>query len=190
MKLGILGGSFNPIHHGHLLVATRAAEAARLDRVLLMPTAVSPLKERGGLAPAKDRLAMVRAAIRGNPLFEASDLELRRGGVSYTVDTLDELQRRFAARLYWIVGSDAFRLLPRWKDWKRVSAMTTFIVLPRPGSATPRHSGVKALSLDRAPQIEISSTEIRSRLRRGLTVRYWVPEAVASHLRRKKLYRG
>jgi nicotinate-nucleotide adenylyltransferase len=188
MKVGILGGSFNPVHHGHLLLATRAAEAAGLDRVLLMPAATSPLKRRAELAPAKDRLAMLRAAVRGHPRLEACDLELRRGGISYSVDTLDLLRRRLAARLYWILGADAFRLLPRWHQADRVRALTTFIVLPRPGVPLPRLPGVRALFLDDAPPLGISSTEIRRRIRRGLPVRYWVPDAVDAYVRRKGLY--
>src|SRR5258706_12647383 len=97
MRLGLLGGSFNPIHHGHLTVAARAAEAAKLDRVLFLPAAVSPLKNGRDLASATDRWAMLRLALRGNPLFEASDLELRRGGTSYTIDTLRDLRRSSAA---------------------------------------------------------------------------------------------
>jgi nicotinate-nucleotide adenylyltransferase len=190
MKVGILGGSFNPVHHGHLLTAVRAAEEAGLDRVLLMPTAVSPLKGRDALAPAKDRLAMVRAAVKGHPLLEASDLEIRRGGVSYSVDTLRELRRRTAARLYWIVGADAFRLVPRWREAPEVGRLASFIVLPRPGEEIRRIPGVRALVLRRAPQVEISSTEIRRRLAAGRPVRYLVPEAVEAYLRRKGLYRA
>src|SRR5579864_1238908 len=110
MRLGLLGGSFNPIHHGHLVAAVRAAEAVGLDRVLFIPAAVSPLKPARALAPAGDRWALLKTALRGNPLFRASDLELRRGGPSYSVDTLRELQRRTRARLYWILGTDAAKL--------------------------------------------------------------------------------
>jgi nicotinate-nucleotide adenylyltransferase len=190
MKLGILGGSFNPVHHGHLLTAVRAAEEAGLDRVLLVPTAVSPLKGRDALAPAKDRLAMVRAAVKGHPLLEAGDLEIRRGGISYSVDTLRELRRHTAARLYWIVGADAFRLVPKWREAREVGRLASFIVLPRPGEAILPIPGVRALVLRRAPQVEISSTEIRRRLAAGRTVRYLVPEAVEAYLRRKGLYRA
>src|SRR6185295_1732042 len=139
MRLGLLGGSFNPIHHGHLITATRAAEAVKLDRVLFIPAAVSPLKNGGGLAPAKDRWAMLRLALRGNPLFEAADLELRRGGVSYTIDTLRELRRRRPKdQLHWILGSDAARLLPRWKSIDDVRRLAGFVIVTRPGDSVPR----------------------------------------------------
>ncbi len=187
MRLGLLGGSFNPIHHGHLITAVRAAEAARLDRVLFIPTAVSPLKPARDLAPGRDRWALLRAAIRGNPLFGASDLELRRGGVSYTVDTLRELRRSTRARLYWILGADAARLLPKWKSIDEVLGLTEFIVVARPGDSIPRN--LSKHQVVRSPLLEISSSEIRERLRKGLSVRYLVPDAVERILRRKGMYR-
>jgi nicotinate-nucleotide adenylyltransferase len=187
MRLGLLGGSFNPIHHGHLISATRAAEAVKLDRVLFIPTAVSPLKNGNDLAPAADRWGMLRLALRGNRLFEASDVELRRGGVSYTVDTLRELRRRTKASLFWIIGADAARLLPRWKSIAEVRRLAAFIILPRPGDSLPRK--MPKDHIVKAPLLEISSSEIRDRIRRGLSVRYLVPDAVERYLLRKGLYR-
>ena len=187
MRLGLLGGSFNPIHHGHLITATRAAEAVKLDRVLFIPAAVSPLKNGHDLAPARIRWAMLRAALRGNPIFEACDLELRRGGVSYTVDTLRELQSRTKARLFWILGTDAARLLPRWKSINEVRRLAEFIIVSRPGDRgfpkRPKDHIVKA------PLLEISSSEIRRRARQGLSVRYFVPDPVDRYIRQKGLYR-
>jgi len=187
MRLGLLGGSFNPIHHGHLISATRAAEAATLDRVLFIPAAVSPLKNGHELAPARDRWAMLRLALRGNRLFEASDLELRRGGVSYTVDTLRELKRKTKASLFWILGADAARLLPRWKSIDEVRTLTAFIILPRPGDRVPPK--MPKDHIVKSPLLEISSSEIRERVRKGLSVRYLVPDSVERFLRRKGLYR-
>jgi nicotinate-nucleotide adenylyltransferase len=188
MRLGLLGGSFNPIHHGHLITALRAAEAASLDRVLFIPAAVSPLKPARGLAPARERWALLKAAIRGNPLFRASDLELRRGGVSYSVDTLRELQASTGARLYWILGTDAARLLPKWKSIDEVHRLAEFIVVARPGDSISRNM-TKDHIVVRAPLLEISSSEIRERVRKGLSVRYFVPDAVERLIRRKGLYR-
>lgn len=188
MRLGLLGGSFNPIHHGHLITAVRAAEAASLDRVLFIPTAVSPLKPARGLAPARDRWALLKAAIRGNPLFRASDLELRRGGISYSVDTLRALQASTGARLYWILGTDAARLLPRWKSIDEVRRLAEFIVVARPGDSIPPKMS-KEHRVVRAPLLDLSSSEIRDRLRNGLPVRYFVPDAVERLIRRKGLYR-
>ena len=187
MRLGLLGGSFNPVHHAHLVIAERAAEAARLDRVLLMPTAVSPLKARSGFASPRDRLAMVRAAARGNRRLEASDLEVRRGGVSYTVETLRELEKRHpGAELFVIVGADAAGLLSKWRAIDEVSRRATFLVAARPGHRLPRglpkHKGVEV------PLLEISSTDLRDRVRRGRSIRYLVPDAVERYIRRRGLY--
>jgi len=187
MRLGLLGGSFNPIHHGHLISATRAAEAVGLDRVLFIPAALSPLKNGDGLASARDRWAMLRLALKGNPLFEASDVELRRGGVSYTVDTLRELKRRTKASLFWILGADAARLLPRWKSIEEVRRLATFIIVSRPGDPAPRKAPQDRLV--KAPLLEISSSEIRERVRKGLDIRYLAPEAVVRYIDRKGLYR-
>ncbi|HVR84192.1 MAG TPA: nicotinate-nucleotide adenylyltransferase [Planctomycetota bacterium] len=187
MRLGLLGGSFNPIHHGHLVTAIRAAEAARLDRVLVIPAAVSPLKPARGLASAGDRWGLLKKAIRGNPLFRASDLELRRGGLSYSVDTLRELKRKTRARLYWILGTDAAKLLPQWKSIDEVRTLAEFIVVARAGDRIPRNMSKETIV--RAPLLEISSSEIRERVRKGLTVRYLVPDAVEREIRRKGLYR-
>jgi nicotinate-nucleotide adenylyltransferase len=187
MKLGILGGSFNPVHHGHLIVAERAAEAAGLDRVLFVPAAVSPLKDGRSLAPARDRWTMLGLALRRNPLFRASDLELRRGGVSYTVDTLRELSRRSPAELYLILGADAARLLPRWREIDAVRKLARFVLVSRPGHRVrPR---MPKQHIVKVPLLEISSTEIRDRVRRGLSIRYLVPDAVERHIRRRGLYR-
>ncbi len=187
MKLGILGGSLNPIHHGHLIIAERAAEAVGLDRVLFIPTAISPLKDGRRLASPADRLRMVRLAIRGNRRFGASDLEIRRGGVSYTVDTLRELKRRTKADLHLILGADAARLLPRWKSIDVVKRLATFVLVSRPGHRV--RAKMPKQHIVEVPWLEISSTEIRDRVRRGLSIRYLVPEGVERHVRRRGLYR-
>lgn len=186
-RLGILGGSFNPIHHGHLIVATRVAEALGLERVLLIPAAAAPLKDPGELAPARDRWEMLRRAIRGNALFEACDLELRRGGISYTVDTLRELHRRRPAEYRLILGADAARLLPRWKDAGEVLRLARIAVAARPGHGTV--PGLPKKDIVEVPLLEISGTEIRDRVRRGLSIRYLVPDPVERYVLRKGLYR-
>jgi nicotinate-nucleotide adenylyltransferase len=198
MRLGIFGGSFNPIHHGHLIVATCVAEALRLDRVLFIPTALSPLKNTRDLAPPRDRWSMVRAAIRGNPLFAASDLEIRRGGTSYTVDTLRALRKSHPGDLYLIVGADAARLLPQWRSIDEVKRLATFAVVARPGlpvaalRAKAGHRSAPKMPkqhIVEAPLLEISSTDIRERVRRGLSIRYLVPDSVERIIRKKGLYR-
>lgn len=186
MKLGIFGGSFNPIHNAHLAIAMRAAEAVRLDRVLFIPAGVSPLKQARDLAPARDRWAMVRAAIRGNPLFGADDLEMRRSGVSFTVDTLRELRRRSGASLHLILGADAVTQLPRWKSFDEVKRLVTFVLVSRLGQTL--RAGLPKEHIVDVPLLEISSSEIRRRVRRGLSIRYLVPDPVERYIRRKGLY--
>ncbi len=187
MKSGLLGGSFNPIHCGHLIVATCVAERLGLDRVLFVPTAVTPLKHERDLASPADRLEMVRRAVRDNRLFEACDLEIRRRGVSYTVDTLRELERRTGADLFLILGADAFRLLSRWKSIGEIRRRVTFVCATRPGHR-PRRRMPKQHIVD-VPLLEISGTEIRRRVRQGLSIRYLVPDAVERYIQRKGLYR-
>ncbi len=187
MRLGILGGSFNPIHHGHLLIATFTAEALKLDRVLFIPTAISPLKDIGALAPARDRWTMLKLAIKGRPRFKPCDLEIRRGGVSYTVDTLSALRRLHPVRPYLILGADAFRLVPHWKDLDKVRSMVRFVAVERPGHK-PMRGGLKPIRVP-VPLLEISGTLIRARARQGLPLRSLVPEAVERHILRRGLYR-
>jgi nicotinate-nucleotide adenylyltransferase len=169
------------------IIAERAAEAVGLDRVLFIPTAVSPLKAGRELVSAADRWAMLKIAIRGNPRFQASDLEIRRGGVSYTVDTLRELRRRTRADLHLILGADAARLLPRWRSIDVVRELATFVLVSRPGHRV--RARMPKQHIVEAPLLEISSTEIRDRVRRGLSIRYLVPEGVERHIRRRGLYR-
>ncbi len=186
MKIGILGGSFNPVHHGHLVLATRVAEALRLDRVLFVPAAIQPLKRRDTLAPARHRWAMLKAALRGNPKFRACDLEIRRGGVSYTVDTLREIGRRAKASLYLILGADALELLPRWREAAEVRRLASLVVAARSGLRV--RPGMPNIVIG-MPLLEISGTEIRRRVRKGLSIRYLVPDAVERYIRQKGLYR-
>ena len=187
-RIGILGGSFDPIHTGHLIIADRVAEELRLDCVLLIPTAVTPHKLNRKLAPAKDRLAMVRAAIRGNPRLQASDIEIRRKGVSYTIDTLRALQQN--AKLHLILGADSLGWLPKWREIREIARLAIFVVVRRPHQKTSRMpiKGVRVRFLD-SPLIEISSTDIRARVKRGRSIRYLVPEAVDQYIARRKLYR-
>lgn len=186
MRLGILGGSFNPIHHGHLILAERAAETLGLDRTILMPTWFTPLKD--AVAPAKDRLAMVKLAARGNPRLEVSDLEIRRGGLSYTIDTIRSI-RKPGMRIFWLIGSDSIRTLPKWREIRELARQVTFGIFARPASRGLRVPTYIVYREIRAPLLEISSTEIRDRVRRGLSIRYLVPDAVGRYIQKKGLYR-
>lgn len=186
LRLGILGGSFNPIHLGHLILAESAREQCRLDRVLFMPTATPPHKSSRGLLDGAQRLAMVRLALRGHPAFQASDLELRLGGVSYTLRTIRALHARYPkAKLFVMIGADMTQV--RWYGMSELSRLCTFVVAPRPDSKSRRIHGMRRIDM---PLVDISSSMIRDRLRRRQSIRYLVPDAVERYLIRHRLFRG
>lgn len=200
-KIGILGGSFNPIHMGHLVLAETAREALGLERVVLVPAKLPPHKNAFALAEGKDRLKMVRLAVAGNPALEASDIELRRPGVSYTVDTLRALRERYGgeAEIYFLLGMDTVSELPTWREIGDLAKLCRFVPLSRPG-VPPADESVLARAvgrdeahavLERAiamPLMEISSSDIRRRIAGGRTIRYLVPDPVADYIRRRGLY--
>lgn len=216
MRLGILGGTFNPIHYGHLAAAEEIRDRLRLDRVLFVPSNIPPHKSESDMPSALQRLEMVRLAISGNPLFELSDMEVRRGGRSYTIDTITGLAGQYpGAVLYFITGLDSFLDIQTWKDWERLLASCWFVVLSRPGykfSDLERFSFMKdasrklkeldegridhldirqgriAVCLDRIPLYDISSTDIRRRIREGRSVKYLLPEAVETYIIENRLY--
>lgn len=183
MRLGILGGSFDPIHNAHLIVAQSAQEQLGLDRLLFMVSASQPLKTGHG-ASALDRLRMVELGVAGLPGCFADGREVFRGGVSYTVDTLRELTAEHpGAELVLILGSDAALDLPRWREADEVARLATIAVVGRAG--TP--DGPRAISV-RVPEMAISSTGVRSRAVRGLGLRGWVPGTVADYISGLSLY--
>ena len=184
VRLGILGGSFDPIHHGHLIVAQLAREALGLDRVLLMVSGTQPLKERHGVG-AVHRLRMSERASEGIPGIEVDGREWGRGGTSYTVDTLRELtQEHPGAELVLLLGSDAAAQLPRWREVEEVLRLARLVVFRRAGAAVPE--GFEEIAV---PAIEISSTAVRARAAAGLSLRGWVPERVADYISGLDLYR-
>jgi nicotinate-nucleotide adenylyltransferase len=184
-KVGVFGGTFDPVHVGHLAIARAALESAGLDRVVFVPARQSPLKDRGPLAPADDRLAMLRAATRDEPRFVVSDLELERDGPSYTVDTLEALKSE--GDLFLILGSDALADIERWRSPDRIRSLATILVARRPGAPEPEtRSGAKVFD---APRLDLSSRELRARASRGLSLRYLVPDDVWRHIEHKGLYR-
>lgn len=188
MKIGILGGTFNPIHLGHLILAEEAREKLGLDKIIFVPAYLPPHKDNGGvIIPAEERLSMVRLAIKGNPAFSVSDLEIRRGGRSYTIDTVRQFRARFPKhKLFFIIGSDLLNYLKEWKDVRDVISLVTFIAATRPGYALERIPAyIRTLSI-RA--VDISAFEIRKRIKEGKSFRYLVTNAVYDHIRRKKLY--
>ena len=193
MKIGFLGGSFDPIHLGHLVVAQDALEALRLDRVDLIPAAVSPLKGRELTATAAQRLEMVRLAIAGDRRFGVLDIELRRGGTSYTVDTVRTLRDLYpGAELFWVIGTDQLRRLAEWKDIGELVRLVEFVHLARPGVGAAEPPALPGLKLRQVAghEVAISSSELRERANRGLPLWPFVPLKVAAFIESQSLYRA
>lgn len=186
MRLGIFGGTFDPVHVGHLAIARAALEAVPLDRVLFVPARRSPLKERGPFASEADRLAMLETAIADEPRFSLSRAELEREGPSYSVETIERLAGE--DELFLILGSDALVDFARWKDPERIAELATLLVADRPGAPTPA-PGAPVRMFD-APRLDISSRELRARAARGRSLRYLVPEAAWLHIEARGLYRA
>src|SRR6266511_96035 len=184
-RIGVFGGTFDPVHVGHLAIAVAALETVPLDRVLFVPARRSPLKDRDPVASVADRVTMLEAAIANEPRFGLSRIELERDGVSYTVDTLEAL--RSQGELFLILGSDALADLARWRTPDRIREMATILVAARPGAPEP-DAMHRARPFD-APRLDISSRELRSRAARGMSLRYLVPDAVWEHIKRRGLYR-
>lgn len=195
MRIGILGGSFNPVHNGHLALAESARREFGLDRVLFVPTHLSPMKKAAELLPAALRLRLLRVALKGRKGFALELCELRRKGTSYTVDTLRFLRRRWgrSTSLYFICGADALRRLSRWKSPREVLQLCRFIAANRPGQALPKpRARVLVMAM---PACRISASQVRRRWRRGQRLDGLVPAACerilkatekASSKRRKK----
>lgn len=200
-KIGILGGSFNPVHHGHLVLAERALEEPGLDRVVFVPARLPPHKGRSELADARHRIAMVRLAVAGNPRLGVSDMELKRAGPSYTVDTVEAFRRRFGgqASIFFLIGADTLSELKSWREIRRLAKMCSFVPFSRPGSRGPREATLaRAVGAREAraimhravgmPLVGISASDIRRRLANGRSIRYLTPDAVVAYIRRNRLY--
>lgn len=190
-RIGILGGTFNPVHTGHLIVAQDALEALRLDEVRFIPCARPPHKTAPKLAGAAHRLAMLRAALRGHDRFIVDDRELCRGGRSYSVDTLGELRTEMpGTAFYFIIGGDSVPDLARWRDITRLARWCAFVVLARPGwQRLPAPPGVRCRWI-RGHACEIASRDIRARCAAGQSIRHLVPVAVFRYIVRHQLYEG
>jgi len=188
MKLGVLGGTFNPIHLGHLVLAEQAREKLSLDKIIFMPANLSPHKENSDVAPAFARYQMVKIAIQGNKYFSVSRLEIKRGGTSYSVDTLKQLRRIYPKdELFFIVGSDVLKDLADWKDIEEIFSLAKFVVATRPGYPIGNMPpGIIALNI-RA--VDICAYEIREFIKNGFSVRYLVPDKVILYIKKKGLYR-
>jgi nicotinate-nucleotide adenylyltransferase len=183
-KIAIYGGTFDPVHHAHLILAREAIETIGLEKVILVPAAISPLKKAAPVASGEVRLAMLQAAIKGEPEFEVDECELRRSPPSYTIDTVEEIRRRECdAVIYCLIGEDNVEQLPLWHRFVELEKMVRFVVLDRSGKQ-PRHS-YKVINR----RIDISATEIRRRVAQSESIRYLVPESVEEIIQREKLYR-
>ena len=182
-RIAIYGGTFDPVHHAHLILARDALETLRLDQVIFVPAAISPLKKAAPVASDELRLAMLRAAIEGEPKFAVDDCELRRPSPSYTIDTVEEVQRRNSdTAIYCLIGEDNAERLTKWHRFTELDKMVHFVVLDRSGQPAAHSYPV----IDR--KMDISATEIRSRVASGRSIRYLVPPAVEEIIRREKLY--
>jgi nicotinate-nucleotide adenylyltransferase len=218
MKLGLLGGSFNPVHDGHLAIARHTREALELDQILFIPTGHPPHKPNGGLAPAQDRYEMVRLAIAPDSAFTISDVEIRRPGKSYSIDTIRQLQQEYGPhiQLFFLIGLDAFLDFPSWRDPRTLLELCSFVVLSRPGLSFRSLSTVSLLppipypslaDLDagrvfrieaqiggqrliclKQPPCPISASDIRARIRQGLPVANLLPPLVESYILQHHLY--
>lgn len=200
MKIGIFGGTFNPVHLGHLLLAQTALEVCGLDRVWFVPCARPPHKPAHDLAPARDRIAMLRAAVCGNGAFSVSRVEVRRGGLSFAVETLEILQRDHPGhRWFFLAGMDSLLDLHRWREVHRLLHLCRFVTLARPGVDPPVSAAALHLpealgreliaSMVPGRRLDLSSSEIRQRVASGRSIRYLVPEAVDGLIRHRGLYR-
>ncbi len=188
MRIGILGGTFNPIHIGHLILAEEVKEKLKLDKIIIVPTYLPPHKNNTDIAPVRHRYQMIKLAIKANKNFEVSDIEMRRDGRSYTIDTIKELKKLYPQdELYFIIGSDLFNYLDEWKDLDQICQLVKFIVATRPGyplDKIPSH-----ISTIDIRAIDVSGYEIRHCIKEGLSFRYLVPEAVFNYINKKRLYK-
>lgn len=193
MKIGIMGGTFDPIHQGHLLAAERAREEVGLDEVWFMPASTPPHKENAPRASAEQRLAMVQVAIASNRRFRAEPFEIQRGGTSYTVDTMRELLRIYPGyEFYYIVGADMVQYLPYWSRIDELVQLIRFIGLGRPGYSSdvgllPEAIRGRVLAAT-MPQLDISSTVVRRLRQERRSIRYLVPESVFIYIEENRLY--
>jgi nicotinate-nucleotide adenylyltransferase len=189
VKVGILGGTFDPIHLGHLRAAENAREGLELDRVVFVP-ARTPPHRKDALASPLDRFTMAALAVQGHPDFLASDVEIRRDGPSFTVDTVEEWLRQHPGdSVFLVVGSDTFPEMTTWKDCDRLFSLCTVAVALRPGAGEGKAAGRPTARRVEGPGLEISSSEVRRRVASGGSIRYLVPDPVADYVGKRGLYR-
>jgi len=188
-RIGILGGTFNPIHIGHLTIAQMVREQMKLDKVLFIPSNLPPHKSGKFVVSAKDRYHMVRLAIHGNPYFEISDFEIEKEGKSYSIDTVSYFHDLFGrgTKFFFIIGSDLLPTLHTWKRINEIEKIVSFVAVHRPGFKEKK-SKVK-VKLVTIPGLQTSSSYVRQRITSGKTVKYLVPDNIIKYIADKKLYR-
>ena len=201
-RIGVLGGTFNPVHVGHLILGHSAVEALDLSTVLLLPSAIPPHKEPARLLSGEHRLAMLQCAVEGDLIFEVSDMELQRGGTSYAIDTIVKLRNaKPNADLFFIIGADSLVELHLWKDVYRLLELCAFVSFMRPGvapeSLRPENLKLQApwperllANLVAGRGVDVSSSDIRHRIAEGMSIRYLVPPAVDMYIAEHGLYVG
>ena len=199
MNIGVLGGTFDPIHSGHLVIAEEARLRLRLAKVLFVPAGQPWLKTGRNITPAAHRVEMVKRAIAANPYFELSTVEVDRPGPSYTVETITILQQQLGAeaRIFFLVGWDSLAELPEWKEPAKLIQLCKLVAVTRPGFSRPDLKALESsvpgvtqsvIWLD-IPPVDISSSDIRNRVAQGLSIHGLVPEEVESYIKEQKLYR-
>jgi len=198
-RIGVLGGTFDPIHIAHLAIAENCWDQLGLSEVLFIPAGDPPHKQHRGVAPAVHRVAMVERAIAGNPHFRVSRVDVNRPGLSYSVDTLESLRAELGteAELFFIVGSDSLTDLPNWRDPRRLIELCTVVAVNRPGYPRPDLKQIDAripgasgrTRFVDVPDLNLTSSEIRRRVAEGRTIRYLVPDPVRDYIIEKQLYR-
>jgi nicotinate-nucleotide adenylyltransferase len=200
MRLGILGGTFDPVHYGHLLLAESAREQCRLDQIWFLPAAIPPHKQQQTISKIEQRIEMLELAVSGNPSMLVSHVEAERGGVTYTVDTLAALHAEDPRReLFFLMGADSLVDLPNWREPERICQLATLAVVRRAGQSVDYSPLAKLIAPQRLdamrahevqmPIVELSSHEIRARVGRGDSIRYRTPRAVEQYIASHELYR-
>jgi nicotinate-nucleotide adenylyltransferase len=209
MRIGIFGGTFDPIHNGHLRAAEEVGESFSLERIYFVPVFIPPHKKDQKISGVEDRLNMVRLAIKGNSFFKLSDIEVKRGGISYSIDTINSMEKKFD-ELYYLIGVDAFSEIHTWHRYTDLFYHTNFIVMVRPSHTresglrmfpsrvrkhikalddrTFEHVSGKRVHLQLVTQLDISATRIRFSMGEGKSIRYLVPSQVEKYIKGKELY--
>ncbi|MCK5594842.1 nicotinate-nucleotide adenylyltransferase [bacterium] len=193
MRIGIIGGTFNPIHYGHLVSASEICDKFKLDKVIFVPSALNPLKNASNLAEAHHRLNMIKLAIADDPRFEVSDIEIKRGGTSYTIDTIKTFVKDYGkdVNIYFIIGADAFLEINSWASPDALLKMCKFIVTTRPGYDIKEAKPVfkKLIKVMKITCLKISSSDIRERIKTGAPIKYLLSEKIENYIKKHKLYK-